>query len=1282
IEGSGGNWFWNPTTEKVEETANAYQYPQCSACFIQSVTDDLRSIFELVKNEAMLFKYGSGTGTNFSNLRSKGEELSGGGKSSGVMSFLKVLDAGAGSIKSGGTTRRAAKMVVLDMDHPEIVDFIDWKVKEEEKARLLIAHGGYPADFNGEAYQTVSGQNSNNSVRIPDEFMKAYLDNTEWATRWRTDHGVAQTYQAKELMDRIAQAAWRSADPGVQFDTTIQEWNPVANSDRINATNPCVTADTLVATPFGYRRIIDLVGQRKAILGGDNKLHYATAVFKTGRKAVFELRTHSGYTLKLTADHPVYTLNRGDVPASELNKDDILALSQPSFGTAKLEQGVAEAIGMAVGDGMVYHLEHANRVQTGVIFTVGHEEQPILARAKKALYNLQNQAYTDGETDRRSVRTANAVHTKTGWRFSISAKPVVELLTRYAILDQKSQNKQFTDQVFELDRRSIAAIMRGLFTTDGTVANYGEKSQYIALDSTSLKLLRQVQILMLGFGIKSKIYENRRTELTQILPNGRGGSQNYQVKQYHSLRVSRASRRLFEQTINFMEGSEKQKKLQSMNNSISTYREELSDSFESLTPLGTEDVYDLTEPETSHFIANGIVVHNCAEFIFIDDTACNLASFNLMQFTNPDGSIKVDEFRHAVRILITAMEILVDFASYPTKQIAERSHQFRPLGLGYANLGTLLMINGIPYDSPEGRAWAGAITAILHCDAYATSAELASQVGPFEAYQANREPFQAVVRKHAEAAYKLDATAAPKPLIAAAHQAADQMVALGEQHGFRNAQVTNIAPTGTIALLMDCDTTGVEPDFALVKYKKLAGGGFFKIINQSVPRALRTLGYNAREIDDINRYIVGSQTLDGVPHINRETLKAKGLTDEEVDNVNRVLPSVFDFSSAFGEWTLGQACLTRLGIKGTNVLLELGFTAEQIEQAGTFVCGMMTIEGAPHVKPAHLPVFDCANKNGRHGVRYIEAMGHVRMMAAVQPFISGAISKTVNLPEDATVEDITQVYLESWKLGLKALSVYRDNSKMSQPLSTVSEARKERDNKSDSETQPRRSEETSDVGVPTAASGFRPQRRRMPDERKSITHKFTIAGHDGYLTIGLFEDGSPGEIFIRMAKEGSTIAGLMDSFAIAVSMGLQYGVPLDTIVSKFAHVRFDPSGFTTHPKIRIAKSLIDYIARYLAYKFLPKERWHEVGLNGETDAEPTQNNGKTSKPVDQPTIFETKTAKPDVQPVNTPGGSESVTQTKLDPIGDSPTCSECGGMMTRSGTCYKCMNCGSTSGCS
>lgn len=890
IEGSGGTFFWNPHTDKVEASQNAYAHPQCSACFIQRVEDDIRSIFDLVKNEAILFKYGSGTGSNFSRIRGRGELLSGGGASSGLMSFLKVLDAGAGSIKSGGTTRRAAKMVVIDMDHPDIVDFIEWKAKEERKAKLLIQYGGYESDFNGEAYRTVSGQNSNNSVRITDDFINAYLEDKEWSTIERTTGNIAKTYQAKELMDLIAKSAWECADPGVQFDTTINQWHTCPNTDRIYSSNPC------------------------------------------------------------------------------------------------------------------------------------------------------------------------------------------------------------------------------------------------------------------------------------------------------------------------------------------------------------------------------------SEYMFLDDSACNLASLNLMKYIRDDGTIDSEKFQAAVRVFITAMEIIVDFAAYPTDKIAQNSHEFRPLGLGYANLGTLLMVNGIPYDSQTARSWAGALTAILHSTAYATSAEIAATKGAFLRFSENRTPFLKIMEMHRQAAYQIKPLC-PNDLLEAAHQSADQMVKLGQKYGYRNAQATNIAPTGTIGLLMDCDTTGIEPDFALVKFKKLAGGGYFKIVNQSVPQALQHLGYSEREIDEIIRYVLGTGTLDCEAPINRSTLAEKGLTDAEINHINQQVPSAFYLSLVFNQLTIGQPTLDRLNLSPGDILAQLGYTTDEIDRSNKIICGTMTVEGAPHIKDEHLAVFDCANKSGKYSQRFIAPMGHVNMMAAVQPFISGAISKTVNIPNEAAVEDIKNIYIEAWKKGLKSIALYRDGSKSSQPLSTTTDTSRV------TTVEPKVEVRTVEVV----------RRRRLPDDRKAITHKFSISGHDGYLTIGLYDDSTPGEVFIRMAKQGSTINGLMDSFAVAISIALQYGVPLRVLVNKFTHVRFDPSGITNNPKIWSAKSVVDYIFRYMAMKFLPKEEWANIGIHAHDEGD--EENNLLTGPTDVAQSIETK-RQPDL--FGQPRGAidQSITKMGYDLVGDAPSCSECGGMTTRSGSCYKCMNCGSTSGCS
>ena len=561
----------------------------------------------------------------------------------------------------------------------------------------------------------------------------------------------------------------------------------------------------------------------------------------------------------------------------------------------------------------------------------------------------------------------------------------------------------------------------------------------------------------------------------------------------------------------------------------------------------------------------------CSEYMFLDDSACNLASINLLKFVDEDGNFDIEGFKHACRIFFISQEILVDFSSYPTDPIAQNSHDYRPLGLGYANLGTLLMVNGIPYDSEEGYAIAGALTAILCGEAYRTSAEMAAVKGPFPSFDKNRESMLHVMSKHRDAAYRISPDVCPAHLLKAAQRTWDEAVEMGRQYGYRNAQATVLAPTGTIGLLMECDTTGVEPEFALVKFKKLAGGGYFKIINQSVPRALKKLGYTDEEIDDIVTYVQGTSSLIGSSHINNVSLKGKGLTDEEIGQIEATLPSVFELAHAFNAHTVGEEGMARLGFDPEqynapvfDLLSELGFTQQQVEEASKVICGMMTIEGAPHLKAEHLPVFDCANRCGNYGQRYIEPMAHVRMVAATQPFLSGSISKTINMPHETTVEEVEDLYVEAWKMGLKAVALYRDGSKLSQPLST---------------TRAEAEEEEQEV---------RPIRRRLPNERASITHKFSVAGHEGYITVGFYEDGGPGEVFLKMSKEGSVISGLMDTIATMTSISLQYGVPLESLVSKFSHVGFEPAGFTNNQDIPIAKSIIDYVFRWLGLKFTPQ----------------------------------------------------------------------------------------------
>lgn len=903
IQGSGGNFYWNPQTDRIEATANAYEHPQCSACFIQSVDDDLMNIFDLIKSEARLFKYGSGTGTNFSRLRGKQEKLSGGGLSSGLISFLEVLDRGAGATKSGGTTRRAAKMVCLDMDHPEIADFIQWKVREERKAKALIA-AGYPSDFNGEAYRTVAGQNSNNSIRVNDEFMEAVVNDRNYSTRFRTNGEVSETFKAKDLWKLAAQAAWECADPGLQYDTTINKWHTCKMTDRIHASNPC------------------------------------------------------------------------------------------------------------------------------------------------------------------------------------------------------------------------------------------------------------------------------------------------------------------------------------------------------------------------------------SEYMFLDDSACNLASLNLMKFWDEKTGFDIDGYRHAIRVFTTAQEILVDYSSYPTARIALNSHDYRPLGLGYANLGTLLMMNGLPYDSPEAHQMAGALTAILTGHGYRVSAEIASQKAPFPGYSKNEKSMLDVIAMHRDAAYQLHSTDAQ--LIQAAQEDWDMALSLGEKYGYRNAQLTVLAPTGTIGLLMDCDTTGVEPDFALVKFKKLAGGGSFKIINQSVPRALRRLGHSESEIKEITDYVTGTQTFEGNPILSTERLLEKGLSRESIRKLEERLPSTFDIRHLFATSSLGEGILKELKLTkesataaGFDIFKHLGLSSTEVERTNEIICGTMTIEGAPHLAKENYAIFDCANKCGNKGERFIIPMGHVRMMAAVQPFLSGAISKTVNMPHETTVEDIEDIHLQSWKLGLKAVAVYRDGCKASQPLSTKSEKKEATTTGETQESKVEGKTLDTTTTMPTALQ------RKLPTKRYGFTQEAKVGGHKVYLRTGEYPDGSLGEIFIDMHKEGAAFRSMMNCFAISVSMGLQHGVPLDTFVEKFTFTRFEPQGPVNHPNIKYATSVIDYVFRVLGMEYLGRTDF--VQVKPEELQKMQQTDILENLPAEPVSVTATVAAAPKTSQA---ARHQSQTDYLKNMMGDAPFCDSCGHTTVRNGACYKCLNCGASMGCS
>ena len=1026
-----GHFYPDPFTGEIKRSESAYEHPQPHACFIQAVSDDLvqdGGIMDLWVREARLFKYGSGTGTNFSRLRGEGEKLSGGGQSSGLMSFLRIGDRAAGAIKSGGTTRRAAKMVCLDLDHPDIESFINWKVVEEQKVAALVAgsrsieqvltkimaacHDAsvpesdrfsakknkalakalreasdrfvpemfcyrvlqyakqgytsiefdtYNTGWDSEAYGTVSGQNSNNSVRIPNSFMKAVLADGNWQLKWRTNGKACRTMRARDLWDLVTSAAWNCADPGVQFETTINEWHTCAADGRINASNPC------------------------------------------------------------------------------------------------------------------------------------------------------------------------------------------------------------------------------------------------------------------------------------------------------------------------------------------------------------------------------------SEYMFLDNTACNLASINLVKLMDESQTeFKVDGYLHAIRVWTLVLEISVLMAQYPSPEIAWGSYAYRTLGLGYANLGTLLMIMGIAYDSAEGRAICAGLTSILTGHAYATSAEMAGEMGPFARYENNKPGMLRVMRNHRRAAYNaaaseyeeittvpvgIEASYCPSAILSAAKQVWDDAVKLGETHGFRNAQVTVIAPTGTIGLLMDCDTTGIEPDYALVKFKTLAGGGYFKIVNESVPVALRKLGYGADQIDEIVKYARGRASLKGAPHVNPQALREKGLPEAAIDAIEAMLPSAFELPMAFTPEIVGRDICRSIGITDAemesfsfNLLQRLGFTPEQVQAASYYVCGTMTVEGAPYLKDEHLRVFDCANRCGRLGKRYIGVEAHIRMMAAAQPFLSGAISKTVNMPAAATIEDVKNAYMLSWQLGVKACALYRDGSKLSQPLSSVS----------DEPLYATLDAAASDDPVAQAhqvvervVHRYIARRKRLPDRRTGYTQKAAIGGHKVYLRTGEYEDGTLGEVFIDMHKEGAAFRSLMNAFAIAISLGLQHGVPLDEYVDAFVFSRFEPNGGVIgHRNIKRATSIIDYIFRELAITYLGR---HELGHVSDEDLR--HDAMGTAQIAEDDVMGQEEVAAEDAPLVAIGGGAavatasagagfrrpaavaSSVVSAAGAPSQESimarkaadarvkgyegDACDSCGQFtLVKNGTCNKCMSCGATTGCS
>jgi ribonucleoside-diphosphate reductase alpha chain len=1181
---------------------------QAAACYILTVEDDMHSILDWFKNEGVIFKGGSGSGINVSRIRSSKEQLSGGGWASGPVSFMRGADSVAGSIKSGGTTRRAAKMVVLDTDHPDIRDFIWCKAKEEKKAWAL-GEAGYDMSLNGEAWQSIQFQNANNSVRATDDFMKSALADEPWNLTARTDGHVLETVNARALLREISEATWQCGDPGMQFDTTINDWHTTPISGRINGSNPCFPGDARVHTTQGLLPIAELFERTKA--GEDIHVYshrataesagagvissLPTAVMRNGTSDVVRLRFSNGGELRCTPNHRIWTTNRGWVEAGSLTEADMVFLNDSS--TPATDASWALPVKVAVPakswsrGGHVTYRELPERWSEGLAELTGHLIGDGDLTDTRTEWVYGDDDLTNGllESHEGLLREAFGGVSRSDMengtvQLRVGSSAVRELFRSLGVTSARSPQKRLPVALFTAPVEVQAAFLRGLYGADGCLSRVeeGKASRYVGLGSHSELLLKDVQKLLSGFGIRGRIYHTspaRENAFSYVRRSGETVS--YDAADAFDLRITGSDAERFAEWIGFS-SPRKQAQLERLIDEVTRYRTKPGTHLVSRESDGQAVVYNLTEPVHHSYLVDGFIVANCSEYMSIDDSACNLASLNLMRFLHADGEFDVARFARAVDVVFTAQEILVGFSDYPTPAITANAKSHRQLGIGYANLGALLMQRGLAYDSNEGRAYAASITALMTGEAYAQSARLAAAVGPYEAYPKNKSGHDRVIEKHRAAAYRIIADLVPPTLLSAARQCWDDASALGRANGYRNAQASVLAPTGTISFMMDCDTTGVEPDIALVKYKRLVGGGMLKLVNGTVPAALRRLGYTE---------------------------------------------------------TAGSAIST------------------YIEQQGT-------IEGAPGLKDEHLAVFDCAFKP-QNGERSISHMGHIKMMGAVQPFISGAISKTVNLPETATVDDVAEAYLEAWKYGVKAIAIYRDGSKKVQPLSVNADA-----------SNAKATAPSTIVTVEKIVEVNRPQRRRLADTRDSVTHKFSIEGHEGYITVGKFEDGTPGELFVTMAKEGSTLSGMMDAFATSVSLLFQYGVPLTHLVEKFGYMRFEPSGWTGNPEIGMAKSIVDYVFRWLGHRFLTAEEKTYMGLT------------RTSEVVGDPAAEQQRLeqlvsiAPPPITENFTIASPSPVRGMRLNSTPDAPPCPRCGWLTVRNGTCHKCENCGETTGCS
>ena len=1215
---------------------------QVSACFILSVDDTMDSILNWYREEGLIFKGGSGAGLNLSRIRSSKELLSSGGNASGPVSFMRGADASAGTIKSGGATRRAAKMVVLDVDHPDVREFVQTKAREEDKIRVL-RDAGFDMDLGGSDITSVQYQNANNSVRVNDKFMHAYEQGAEFGLTARSDGSVIENVDAKELFRQIATAAWECADPGLQYDDVINDWHTNPNTGRITASNPCFPADQRVVTDRGLIRIGDLVtraaqGETFEIYTNDVTAEadsqpriVATRPLRymvTGTNEIVELAFSDGSRLRCTPNHRVWTRDRGWVRAEELAETDRVVRSfhhaARPMASAALPVAAAEisrasglALPMKWDDQDIAHylgwlLGVGCLTDQGVVTVYGpqEEQEEILPRHQAALsrwtgFEPKPSEQSNGTRQLRSKRAA--VH---------------DYFEALGVGHGRAAEKRVPAALFEAPEYALVDFLQGLFDADGTVVDQPNGTRYVGLGSKSDGLLRDVQELLASLGIAARIYRTaEEKEATFSYTRVDGAEVVYNSDgPFFDLRITGRSLREFAVLIDFRVPSKREKLIRVVDGS-SHYNTDETVRLVSRESVGYETTYNLTEPRNHSYIVNGVVVANCSEYLSLDNSSCNLASLNLLKFLKDDDSFDHELFTRAVELVITAMDISICFADFPTESIAQTTRDFRQLGIGYANLGALLMATGHAYDSEGGRAIAAAITALMTGTAYRRSAELAGIVGPYNGFAVNAEPHARVMRMHAEATETVHTFEEfDTSILDAAKAEWDKCLTVGHEYGWRNAQASVLAPTGTIGFMMDCDTTGVEPDLALVKFKKLVGGGSMQIVNNTVPRALKNLGYPEEQSEAIVAYIA-----------------------------------------------------------------EHGHVVD-----------------APALRPEHYEVFDCAM-----GERSIAAMGHVLMMAAIQPFISGSISKTVNLPETATVEDIERIYYEGWKLGLKALAVYRDNCKVGQPLQDAKGAKKEAAAKA-AAADASAAQPTALAPVVQTVIERSPTRKRLPKSRTGTTTSFSVGGAEGYMIANSYPDDGLGEVFLKMAKQGSTLAGMMDAFSIAISVGLQYGVPLETYVSKFTNMRFEPAGLSEDPDVRMAQSILDYIFRRLALDYLPFDVRADYGIYSSAERKRQLETGSylpveeddtdltelaQSAPIERhapaapnaSAPAETETEEPAATRAATPSPAHSsmeVLEAKLGYAADAPLCANCGTKMRPAGSCYVCEGCGSTSGCS